>query len=186
MNNPPKALDHPHVSLCGEVEAGMVDRCREQAAAAGDADPLVIEMTTLGGEAEYGRRLALEFRSLASGGRRVLFLGKTTLYSAGVTAMSGLPVADRWLSDDCLLLVHGRKIVRTLELDGGLIEAQAEATRLLAEVKATLPLEEQGFRELVEGSRMDLEDLRRRARRDWYLTAAEALDLGLVAGIWAP
>ncbi len=40
-----------------------------------------------------------------------------------------------------------------------------------------------GFAELIEGSRVSLEDIRRQSYGGWYLPAAEALDLGLIAGL---
>jgi ATP-dependent protease ClpP protease subunit len=187
MQTPPQALAQPHIRLFGEVEAAMLQSFFDQLEKAADADPLVVELTTYGGDAEFGRRLALELRILQTAKRReVLVLGKTTVWSAGVTILAAVPAERRWLTDDTLLMIHGRKINRTLELQGSLRAAEIAARRLLAEVEASMVVEEQGFRDLLEGCDFSLDELRKRARDDWYLTASEAVELGFAAGVWGP
>lgn len=183
---PPKALAAPSIRLAGEVGPDMLCSFNDQVAAAAEADPLVLELTTQGGDAEFGRRLALEIRLLSAAGRRVLFLGKTAVYSAGVTIMAATPAKDRWLTADTLLLVHGRKLVKTIELDGDLRDAERAANRILAEARTGLAAEEEGFIELCAGSRLRLSELRERASPDWYLTAEEAVGHRLVAGLYGP
>ena len=90
----PVEVHKPQISLLGEVtdEAGrsFIDQLRDLAE--GD-EPITIEVSTLGGDAEVARRMVLEI-DLARERlkpRRLLFLGKTTVYSAGTTIMSAVP-----------------------------------------------------------------------------------------------
>jgi hypothetical protein len=46
-------------------------------------------------------------------------------------------------------------------------------------------IEMEGFRELVEGSALSLENLYQRAQTNCYLTAQEAQEAGLIGGIVA-
>lgn len=182
----PAVLASPNIRLAGEVGPDMLDRFLEQVGKAGADDPLVVEVTTLGGDAEIGRRLALEIRLLCDAGRKVMFLGKTVVYSAGITIMAAVPKADRWLTHDTLLLVHGRKLIKTIEFDGNLRTAEMQAQRLLAEAQTGIVAEDEGFAELAKGSELTEHQLRERALCEWYLTAAEALEHGLVAGLYGP
>ena len=184
--NAPEPLRHPHVRLTGDFDAALFQSLRDQIERSGDADPLVIEVTTVGGDAEIGRRAALELRLLREAGRRVLFLGKTAVYSAGVTMLAAAAVEDRWLTADTLLLIHGRKLSTPIELTGHLRDAKRQAERALAQIVAGLEVEEQGFAELAQGSRLSFQELCERATGEWYVTAREAVDLGLVAGIFGP
>jgi hypothetical protein len=49
--------------------------------------------------------------------------------------------------------------------------------------KRQLRVEDGGFAELIEGSAVSMEEIRRRSYAGWYLTAPQALELGLVAGL---
>lgn len=167
----------------------MLQSWFDQLDAVRDADgPLVVEITTEGGDADIGRRLALEARLLrearAATGGRTCFLGKTVVYSAGVTLMSGFPVADRWLSRDASLLIHERKMDKTVHVAGPLRAAVAVARDLLAEIENGQRLERDGFDDLVRGSGVGIDELMRHVETaNWYLSADEALARGLVAGV---
>lgn len=183
---PPTNLDHPHIRLHGDVGPEMLDRFLDQLKEAGDADPLVVEMTTLGGDAETGRRLALELRGLVASGRRVVFLGKTAVYSAGVTMMAATPVRDRWITPDTVLLVHCRKLEKTVELNEALRLARDKLEGLIRQIDVGLELQKEGFEELARGSKLTADEVAERATHEWYVQAREALDHGLVGGIWEP
>lgn len=174
----------PHVRLAGPIETAAVRAFLHQLAQAGDADPLVVEVMTTGGDAEAGRRLALEVglarRRLR---RRLVFLGKTVVYSAGVTLMAGFPVADRFLTRDCRLLIHCRKLARTVNLEGPLSACEQELREVLAEIETGKALQTEGYEQLIAGSDVTLEEIERRAADNWYLTAEEALARRLVAGV---
>jgi hypothetical protein len=44
-------------------------------------------------------------------------------------------------------------------------------------------VEDEGFTELIVGSAVSLDDIRRQSYGGWYLSATRALELGLVAGL---
>ncbi len=52
---------------------------------------------------------------------------------------------------------------------------------MIADIDHGLRLEEQGLAELIDGA--DAEEIARRAYGGWYLSAQEALNRGLVAGL---
>ena len=54
---------------------------------------------------------------------------------------------------------------------------------LLAELENGLRVENQNFAQVVEGSKVSYEEIVRRAQTGWYITAREAVDLHLVAGV---
>ena len=181
---PPDDILEPQIRLVGEVNATMVERLVRGLAEAAAAPAIIIEVTTSGGDAELGRRLALEVR-LARDRRkpRLVFLGKTQVYSAGVTLMSAFPRDDRYLTHDTTLLIHGRQLDQTIEISGPLHSSQAKLKGVLAQIDVGLELERQDFTALIEGSDIGLDELQERAVNNWYLTAAEAEKRGLVAGL---
>ena len=158
---------------------GQLDMARQR------PGPLLLELTTTGGDADVGRRIALEMRLLGeSHGEPVSFLGKTVVYSAGVTVMSGFPVARRFLSADAVLLIHERRMEKTVHFSGALRASLALARDLLAEIENGQTLECQGFEALIRGSRLTMDEVTRRVQTaNWYVPAEEALRLGLVAGL---
>lgn len=182
----PASLDAPQISLLGDVNEDMVRDffagLKEAEKAGGD---IALEITTPGGDAELGRRLVLEVEIARRrlGGRRFLFLGKTQVYSAGVTLMSAFPVADRYLTRDTILMIHGRQLDKTLELSGPMRASKPKVEALLEQIEYGLIHEEENFRRLIEGSRISFEDVPPKALHNWYVPADEALKLGLVAGV---
>lgn len=182
---PPELAGAPTVSLHGPVDDGMLSVwLGALATARTGTGPLVLELTTLGGDAEVGRRMAEDVRLFRERtGRRALFLGRTTIYSAGVTIMSGFQRADRWLSRDSVLMIHGRKLQKTLDIDGPLRFERPRVEALMAEIDEGLRIERTGFEQLIEGSDVTLEELEKQTIGDWYLTAQQALERRLIAGL---
>ena len=83
-----------------------------------------------------------------------------------------------------MLLIHERRIERTVQLSGALRSAISVAQDLLAELESGQQLERRGFERLVAGSQLSAEALLERVlHKDWYMTAEEALALKLVAGL---
>lgn len=182
---PPDILAAPQISLTGDIDKFSVERfldqLRDAEAAGGD---VAMELTTLGGDAELARRIVLEVenarRRLAG---RFLFLGKTVVYSAGTTIMSAFPRADRWLSRDAMLMIHCRKLDKTVEISGPLRSSLPQVKALAHQLETGLAVEQENFRRLVEGSDIGFDEVFDKALYNWYLSAAEALERGLVAGM---
>lgn len=179
------AVAHPNIRLVGAITDDTVrdflaqlDRAQES------GGPIVLELTTQGGDADAARRIALEIRLCRSWlGLQTRFVGKTAVMSAGITIMAAFPVADRFLTADALLLVHERRLARPVELNGP-IRANIQIVReVLAELETAQTLERDGFAELVQGSQLSLAELQERARFNYYLGASEALSRGLIAAI---
>jgi hypothetical protein len=181
----PAELDRPQIRLHGPVGEESVRAFLDGLAMVQDsAAPLVLELSTTGGDADVGARIASDVRLFRERtGRRALFLGKSAVFSAGVTIMSAFPAADRWLSRETQLLIHDRSIQYCLDLNGPLAVERVKTQMLLAQIEAGLSLQEQGFRDLVDGSDIDLGEVRERARTNWYLSAEEALSRKLVGGV---
>jgi ATP-dependent protease ClpP protease subunit len=188
-DDPARTLDLlalPQVSLMGEVGKEMVTSLLEQLGKVDSGSgPVVFELTTLGGDAEFGRRMALEL-DLARQRlrpRRLVFLGKTVVYSAGVTFMSAFPCADRYLTRDAMLLIHVRQLEKTVQVQGPMRASLPQLESLCEQIKSGMQLEERDFRRLIEGSRVTMDELTERALYNWYLTAEDALERGLIGGI---
>ena len=64
--------------------------------------------------------------------RRLVFVGKTAVYSAGCTFMAGFPRADRYLTADTVLLIHCRQASETISFDGPI---RAHIARLKAKAR---------------------------------------------------
>lgn len=182
---PPELTGTPTVSLHGTIDDDMLAVWLDALAKARTGSgALVLELATTGGDAEVGRRMAEDVRLFREQtGRRALFLGRTTVYSAGITVMAGFPRADRWLSKDTVLMIHGRKLQKCMNIDGPLRSERARVEALLAEIDEGIRIEREGFERLTEGSDVALDELEKQTVGDWYLTAEEALDRGLVAGL---
>ena len=113
-------LTAPQLRLLGSVDEAMYAEFRNQLSAAPKDGPLVIALTTLGGNPEIARAMADDVRLLREAGRTIYFLGKAAVYSAGATFMAGFPVECRFLTRDTTLLVHERQIAKTINLSGPL------------------------------------------------------------------
>jgi ATP-dependent Clp protease, protease subunit len=182
---PPEVLSRPQISLVGEIDKFAVERFLDQLRGAERAGgEIALELTTLGGDPEMARRIVLEIEDArARIGGRFLFLGKTVVYSAGTTIMSAFPRGDRWLARDAMLMIHCRKLDKTVEIAGPLRSSLPQVEALASQMKTGLALEEENFHRLIEGSGIGFDELASKALCNWYLTAREALERGLVAGI---
>ena len=173
------------ISLRGDIDKGVLDsflldleKAREQ-----DGD-VVLEITTQGGDAELARRIVLEIERAHDRLKgNFLFLGKAVVYSAGVSIMAAFAPDQRYLTRDTMLLVHGRQLDTKLEIAGPVRSSIPQVEALLAQLQVGIDLEEIGFRRLIEGSKVSLDEVIRKATHNWYVTAQEALDLGLVRAL---
>ncbi|MDB5688331.1 MAG: hypothetical protein JWL91_207 [Sphingomonas bacterium] len=182
----PQVTDIPQIRLSGSIDDGTLSAFNTQLAGVAPGDvPITVELSTLGGDAEVGRRLALEAkiaaRSLAP--RTLLFLGKTTVFSAGVTMMSGFPRDHRFLTEDTVLLIHCRQLQKTIEIQTSLRGAKLQIGQILSEIENGLRVEKEDFAALIADSDVSMDELLERAGTNWYVPAREALDRGLIGGI---
>lgn len=185
-DNPPAALAQPQISLLGTVDQAMLQSLAQQLADVPDGDDQVtLELTTLGGDAELGRRAMLDVEDARErlAPRPFRFLGKTVVYSAGVTLMSGFARQDRFLAEDAMLLIHCRQLEEDVKLSGPLRTSVPLLKAKVAELETGIRLEEEAFEKLIAGSKIGMDELLEKALFNWYIPAKEAVELGLVAGI---
>lgn len=183
---PPTLTDAPQVRLSGSIDQDALSAFHSQLAAVEPGDgPIVFEVSTLGGDAEVGRRLALEAKIAAGrfAPRPLLFLGKTTVFSAGVTMMSGFPRDHRFLTEDAVLLIHCRQLQKTVEIQSSLRGAKLQVAQILSEIENGLRVEKEDFDALIDGTDVSMDELLGKAATNWYVPAREALDRGMIAGI---
>jgi len=175
----------PDIRLHGPISQATLSEFLRQQAEVPSGKPLVLELSTEGGDADVARRIAGELRLLQGpGGREVWFLGKSYVFSAGITLMAAIPRARRVLTSDTELLIHERRLDKKLNLKGPLSVCSDLLRIATDEVESGLRLEREGFKELVEGSFVGVEDILIRTQgTDWYLPAPAALKLGLVASV---
>jgi hypothetical protein len=175
----------PSIALAGIVDHVMYGAFRQQLAMAPPQGLVVIELSTLGGDPEVARMMGEDIRhcSELDPARRFVFRGKTAIYSAGTTFMSFFSINNRFLARGTRLMIHERTLSRTLTIDGPLTRCIATVRGVLNEIEASIDIQNEGFENLVRGSKVTLEDVLDRAPNNWYVEAQEALELGLIAGV---
>lgn len=177
-------LARPHIQLYGTVDEVMYAGFKDQLAAAPADGPLVVSITTLGGDPEMARAMGDSIRLLRDyTGRDTLFLGKVAVYSAGATLMSAFPVEHRFLTRGTRLMLHERQMSGSIDLSGPLTNLPVVLKAKLHEIEQSVLIQEEGFRAIVNGSKVTFETLQERARSNWYIDAEEARDLGLVLDV---
>lgn len=189
MTNPSSAISYPllanpHIQLHGTVNEMMYAGFQDQLAAATGEGPLVVSITTLGGDPEMARAMGDSVRLLHEyTGREVLFLGKVAVYSAGATFMSAFPAERRFLTRGTRLMIHERIMNSTVQLSGPLNTLAPVLLAKLNEIQDSIRIQDEGFAALVAGSRVSMSELKAKAPSNWYIEAEEARDLGLVLDI---
>ena len=177
-------LAKPNIRLHGTVDDAMYASFCDQIRTCPADGMLVVTLTTLGGDPEVARAMGDDIRLIREFEERtILFLGKVAVYSAGATFMSAFPVEHRFLTRGTRLLVHERQIDSTVRLSGPLKMQVANLKAKLNEIQTSVEIEEEGFRDLVDGSKVTLQEVCRRAPDNWYIGAEEARDLGLVLDV---
>ncbi len=178
------ALAAPHIQLHGVVDDRMYDSFKQQLASAPGDGPLVVSITTLGGDPEMARAMGDSIRLLRDyTGRETLFLGKVAVYSAGATFMSAFPVDKRFLTTGSRLMIHERLMTSTVQLSGPLSTLPATLKAKLHEIQDSIRIQDEGFAHLVEGSKVTLDELKAKATENWYIEAEQALELGLILDV---
>lgn len=172
----------PAILLAGQVNEAMYGSFRNQLDQAPPEGLVVVELTTLGGDPEVARMMGedIRFHSDLSPERRFVFLGKAAVYSAGATLMSFFVRENRYCTRGTRLMIHERRMVKTLQIDGPLSTCVADVQATLNELRASLDIQREGFENLVRGSQVSLDDVLQRAQTNWYVEATEAQALGLI------
>lgn len=175
----------PRVLLAGPVNYEMYADFRKQLAQAPPTGLAVIELSTMGGDPEVARMMGedIRFHTEIQPERRFVFLGKAAIYSAGATFMSFFATPNRYLSRGTRLMIHERKLNKTLEVNGPLTTCIASVKALLHEIEHSIAIQNEGFENLIAGSQVTMQEVLERAAANWYLEAQEAKALGLIQGV---
>jgi hypothetical protein len=180
-----KDFNSPAILLGGPVDYDMYKDFRSQLDSSRKEGLLVTELSTLGGDPEVARMMGedIRFHSEHSANCRFAFLGKAAIYSAGTTFMSFFSIENRYLTRGTRLMIHERKLDKQLHISGPLTTCVATVTAALHEIEASIAIQNEGFENLIRGSKVQIDDVLRRAPGNWYIEANEAETLGLVAGV---
>ena len=182
----PTTTEPADISLVGTVDEAMACKLRDRLgeAEAGEG-AFIVDITTLGGDPEMARRMIVEIDAARErlNGRRLVFVGKTVVYSAGCTFMAAFPPEDRYLTADATLLIHCRQLQQTIELDGPIRTHVPKLQAMIHQLETGIELEKENFARLIDGTDVSMDELLEKALYNWYLPAEEAVERGLVAGI---
>ena len=123
--------------------------------------PRVHNLKTLGGDPEVVRMMRedIRFHSENSRNARFVFLGKAAIYSARTTFMSFFSTENRYLTRGTRLMIHEREAGKQLQIDGPLTTCVATVTVALHEIEASIAIQNEGFENLVRGSRVTMEEV---------------------------
>lgn len=181
----PQDFANPAIRLAGYVDHNMYLFFKDRLAAAPQDGLAVVEISTLGGDPELARMMGedIRFHSDLYPQRRLVFLGKTAVYSAGATFMGFFARENRYLTRGTRLMIHERIITRNVHLEGPLTTCVAPLKAALNEIEASIAIQNEGFANLIMGSQVSMEEIVRRAPENWYLEANEAAALGLVTAV---
>ena len=180
---------NPAVLLSGPVDYDMYRDFRTKLEPAleqtGEGGCVHIELSTLGGDPEVARMMGedIRFHSEIMPSRRLVFLGKAAIYSAGTTFMSFFAIENRYLTRGTRLMIHERKLSKSLRIDGPLTRCIATVEATLHEIQSSIAIQNEGFANLIRGSRVTMDEVLQKAPNNWYIEANEAVDLGIVTAI---
>ena len=172
----------PAIHLTGPVDYDMYRSFRQQLLQAPADGLVVVALTTLGGDPEVARLMGedIRFFSDLEPQRRFVFLGKAAIYSAGTTFMSFFARCNRYLTRGARLMIHERRMIKTLNINGPLTTCVADVKGVLNEIEGSIEIQNEGFENLIRGSDVTMEEVLRKAPCNWYLEAQEAKQRGLI------
>ncbi|WP_240499888.1 peptidase S14 [Sphingomonas montana] len=175
----------PAIRLSGTVDYAMYERFRTALDNAPDTGPVVVELSTLGGDPEVARMMGedVRYHSDIAPDQRFVFLGKAAIYSAGTTFMSFFLPENRYLTRGTRLMIHERKLSKELHVEGPLTTCIATVKALLHEIECSIAIQNEGFENLIRGTQVSMAEVLERAPANWYLEANEAQALGLIAAV---
>jgi ATP-dependent protease ClpP protease subunit len=182
---PPSAFAAPAIPLSGTVDYTMYNTFRSALAAAPREGLVVVELSTLGGDPEVARMMGedIRFHSDLDTNRRIVFLGKAAIYSAGTTFMGFFTRENRYLTRGTRLMIHERKICTKLEINGPLTTCVATVEATLNDIRESIRIQNEGFENIVRGSSVTMDEVLKRAPSNWYIEAQEARSLGLIEAV---
>ena len=180
-----QAFATPDIVLHGSVDHAMYNNFRAQFSGAKPQGVMVMEISTLGGDPEVARMMGedIRFQSELYPERRIVFLGKAAVYSAGATLMSFFARENRFVTRGTRLMIHERIMNKSLQISGPLTSCLSSVRAVLNELEQSILIQNEGFANLVAGSSVTYEEVLRRAPDNWYVEAEEARSLGLIADI---
>jgi ATP-dependent protease ClpP protease subunit len=175
----------PAILLSGPVDYDMYNRFRDQLQQAPEDGLIFIELSTLGGDPEVARMMGedVRYHSDLEPERHFVFLGKAAIYSAGTTFMSFFARDNRYLTRGTRLMIHERKLSKTLHIDGPLTTCVATVKAALHEIEASITIQNEGFENLVRDSQVTMAQVLEHAPFNWYIEAQQAKALGLVRDV---
>lgn len=175
----------PSVRLSGTVDYVMYQTFRQQLDLCAPEGLVTIELSTLGGDPEVARMMGedVRFHSEVAPQRRIVLLGKAAIYSAGTTFMSFFARENRYLTRGTRLMIHERKLTKTLQIEGPLTTCIASVEATLNEIRASIEIQNEGFGNLIHGSNVTMDEVLRKAPSNWYIEASEAQRLGLIEAV---
>lgn len=187
MSSPiePSLLAFPNIALSGAMDQAMYVHFKNCIGQIPQSGPSVIELSTLGGDPEVARMMGedVRFHSELYPERRIMFVGKAAVYSAGATFMGFFAPENRFLTRGTRLMIHERMITKTVTLEGPLSTCVVPLKAALNEIETSIRIQNEGFGNLITGSSVTLDELMRKASENWYIEAQEAKALGLVADV---
>lgn len=80
-------------------------------------------------------------------------------------------------------MIHERLLSKNLALNGPLTTCLASVQATLNEIECSIAIQNEGFANLVNGSKVTLEEVLRRAPSNWYVEAQEAKEMGLIEAV---
>jgi hypothetical protein len=107
----------------------------------------------------------IRFHSEPSQSARFFFLGKAAIYSAGTTFMSFSSAGNRYLTRGTRLMIHERKLDKQLQINGPLTTCVATVTAALHEIEASIAIQNEGFENLIRGSKVTMDEVLSRSRQ---------------------
>lgn len=181
----PKDFEYPAIMLSGVVDHGMYLHFKNCLSTAPQQGLVVVEISTLGGDPEIARLMGedIRFHSDLYPQRRLVFLGRTAVYSAGATFMSFFATENRYVTRGTRIMIHERLITKNIHLAGPLSTCIATLKATLNEIQSSIAIQNEGFQNLILGSDITMDELLEKAPENWYLEANEAHARGLIAAV---
>jgi hypothetical protein len=80
-------------------------------------------------------------------------------------------------------MIHERKMAKDVHVEGPLTTCIASLEATLNEIRESIAIQNEGFENLIRGSKVTMDDVLQRAPSNWYVEADDAFELGLISGI---